>query len=329
MKNLTVTVMILFFTTVCIAGTGSDALSFLKIKPSARAASLGDGFVALADDANAGFYNSAGLAQINSPEVSLMHMAYISDTAYEYGAIAVPVGKNLRLGMYLIYLDYGAIAKTMETAGVYDPNLSGSFTLNDLAAAVSAGYRLGDGTSIGLTVKYAVESIDTVSISGVMADAGVMTEIEGVKLGAAVYNLGADIGADKTPVYARMGAAGYFSAMTDKDLCLAVGINYVPSGSKTSGSIGAEYTYDSFFTVRGSYTLGADSDTLNIGAGIKTDILGLTGEVAYNYSLLGDMGSLHRVGLGIKFEEEIGRKQKTSIGNDNKQRSIRRYYYRR
>jgi len=329
MKKIFLASLICFIAGICGAVTGSDALSFLKIKPSARAASLGDGFVALADDANAGFYNSAGLAQINRMEVSLMHMAYVSDTAYEYGAIAMPVGKNLRLGMYLIYLNYGAIEKTAETAGVYDPTLSGSFTPNDLAAAFSAGYKLGSSTSIGLTVKYAVESIDTVSISGVMADAGFMTEIEEVKLGVAVYNLGGDIGADKTPVYARVGASTKFSAMTEDDITAAVGINYVPAGSKTSGSAGAEYTYDNFLVVRGSYTLGADSDTVNIGAGIKTDILGLTGELNYNYSLLGDMGSVHRVGLGIKFEEEIGRKQKTFIGNDNKQRSIRRYYYRR
>ena len=47
--------------TFALAGTGTDALNFLKIKPSARGASIGDGFVAISDDVNAVFYNPAGL----------------------------------------------------------------------------------------------------------------------------------------------------------------------------------------------------------------------------------------------------------------------------
>ncbi|MCJ7813427.1 hypothetical protein MUP95_08970, partial [bacterium] len=42
------------------------AVLFLMISPGARAAGMGEAFVALADDATAAYWNPAGLAQLNA-----------------------------------------------------------------------------------------------------------------------------------------------------------------------------------------------------------------------------------------------------------------------
>ena len=46
------------------------AASFLLFEPSARASSMGNAYVAIADDANATYYNPAALADFNKRSVS-------------------------------------------------------------------------------------------------------------------------------------------------------------------------------------------------------------------------------------------------------------------
>ncbi len=46
---------------------------FLSIGVGGRALGLGGAFVALANDVTAGYWNPAGLAQVNYPEFTLMH----------------------------------------------------------------------------------------------------------------------------------------------------------------------------------------------------------------------------------------------------------------
>jgi len=336
MRNFAVVLAVVIFSTTIHAGTGADAFSFLKIKPSARGASIGDGFVAVSDDVNAVFYNPAGLSQLTDMQFSLMHMLYMAETSYEYASFAMPAGDNLSLGAYVIYLNYGSIAMTTEdTNGIYSAT-TGTFNPSDLAIALAGSYRLGEDLSIGLTVKYATETIDTVSISGVLFDAGLLTNVEGIKAGAAVYNVGS-AGSDKAPMYARIGCSSKFQTLEDDDLAVAVGVNYVFAGSKVSGSIGGEWKYENFLFLRGSYSILTDLDGLNLGVGLKQDLGGMIGEVAYNFSMLGDLGSAHRISVGIKFGEAEGSyKSKKAVGasntaikNVNSSRPALKYYFKK
>jgi len=338
MKKLAVILVTLVFSsTISVAGTGTDALNFLKIKPSARGASIGDGFVAVADDVNAVFYNPAGLTQVNNSEISLMHMLYMAETSYEYGAFAMPAGENLTLGAYIVYLNYGSIDRAGEDSlGIWQAG-SGSYTPNDMAIALSAGYKLGDGMSAGLTVKYATESIDTVSLSGIMADLGFLADVEGVKVGATLYNLGS-AGSEKAPMGFRVGGSSKFMALTEDDLTAAAGIDYVMASSKISGSLGGEWKYEDFLILRGSFSVLTDAESVNLGVGLKQDLGGMVGEVAYNFSLLGDLGSAHRISVGLKFGDEDnykGKKKKTTSANapgktdNSKSKSTLKYYFKK
>jgi hypothetical protein len=322
----------LIFSALAWAGAGTDALSFLKIKPSARGASMGDGFVAVADDASASYFNPAGLTQVNGLEVSLMHMVYMADTSYEYASFAVPAGDNLKFGGYIVYLNYGSIDRTTEDPSGIFKAMTGSYAPSDLAVALSAGYKLSDGLSAGINLKYASESVDTLSITGVMADAGILADIEGVKAGLSVYNVGS-ISMDKAPMGIRAGCSSKFKGMTEDDLTAAAGINYTLAGSKISGSLGAEWKYEDFLYLRGSYSLMTDADSLNLGVGLKQDLDGMTGEIAYNFSLLGDLGLAHRISLGLKFGDEAAsgsKGKKRSAGTSGAAtKSTLKYYFKK
>ena len=55
--------------------TGAD---FLRIEPSARAAAMGGGFGALAEDVHALYYNPAGLAMVGRTQLTATHTPSIS-----------------------------------------------------------------------------------------------------------------------------------------------------------------------------------------------------------------------------------------------------------
>src|SRR5437762_4483401 len=70
------------------AGTSSG--SFLKIGVGARAAALGEAFVAVANDPSAIYWNPAGLASMQRQEFQLSHLEWPADIRYEFLAYVVP-----------------------------------------------------------------------------------------------------------------------------------------------------------------------------------------------------------------------------------------------
>lgn len=307
-----IAILALMLSDMAFAGTGTGSMQFLNIKPSARAASLGDSFVSIANDVNAAFYNPAGLSQLDSMEVALMHMVYMADTSYEYGALALPLGDNMYIGGYVVYLNYGSISRTTEDSGGAYVSTSQSFSPYDLAVAVSLGYKFIKTISAGINIKMAVSDIDGNSISRLLADAGVLVKItENFTAGAALYNLGLN-----SPLNVKAGVSTKMTMIERDDLTVGLGANYIQESGAISGSIGAEYTDKSNFIIRAGYGT-SEADGINIGAGIKQELGDITGSLDYNFSMLGDMGSTHRISVGVRF----GRETKENSRNNTKQKA--------
>lgn len=57
---------------------------------------MGGASVAVANDITAGYWNPAGLAHMNYPQISLMHEEHFGSLVnYNYAAIAIPYGKDM------------------------------------------------------------------------------------------------------------------------------------------------------------------------------------------------------------------------------------------
>jgi hypothetical protein len=169
--------------------------------------------------------------------------------------------------------------------------------------------------------------------------------VEGVKIGAAIYNVGGNIGNDKAPMSARAGASYKFTVETENDLTVAIGTGYTMASGKIGFTAGGEYFYEDFLVMRASYGMGYDLDSLNIGAGLKGDLEGMKAGVDYNFSMLGDLGSAHRISLTVEFGDDTGYSksgkgkkttttQKTNKGKTNntiqqKPKSNLKYYYKK
>ena len=133
------------------AQLGESTALFLRIEPDSRAAGMGNTGVAVADNANAIFWNPAGLAFQNETQVGLTHANWLpqfdAGLFYEYLVGTYHVDGVGTFGGNVTYFNLGEIEITDG-----DGNTQGTYRSYELAVGVSYGYqvseRLGLGTSL-------------------------------------------------------------------------------------------------------------------------------------------------------------------------------------
>ena len=294
---------------ISYGAAGTSALPFLRISPSARAVGMGETFVSVADDVNASFWNPAGIANLESMNLSLMHMFYWDSSIYEYVAFNYPLTDKLKIGTHIIYLNYGSIDKTTETASGTFAGVSGTFSPFDLAVAGGVAYSISNDLQIGINIKYAMESIDTDTVNAFAVDAGALYKldmlVEDLVAGLSVSNIGTKVKEDTLPMTLRAGVSMKFSLLQDKDLLAAIGV-YLPFESlKIAENVGVEYWYDNMFAARLGYKIGYDVGNITCGIGFKSILEGMFGyQIDYSYAPSGNLGDTHRISVTLKFGEE-------------------------
>lgn len=142
--NLRVRLLLICCYTFCIthgfAQFRKYSNEFLNIGAGAKALGMGGAYVATADDANAGYWNAAGLAYINEhPAITFMHAEYFAGIGkYDYLAGAFPVDDNSKtLGISLLRFGVDDIPNTLY---LVEPD--GSVNYNNIQTFSSADYAL-------------------------------------------------------------------------------------------------------------------------------------------------------------------------------------------
>jgi long-subunit fatty acid transport protein len=166
------------------AGAGTSSAQFLKLGAGARAAAMGDAFAAVADDATATYWNPAGIAQIENPEVTAMQNNGLVETQYQFIAAVLPMGENA-LGISLSRMDYGDI-DAYSAADVRQ----GSVDAGSLSAGLTFARKIGENVHLGATAKLVQDEIDGTSASTIAGDLGFLWRGEKTSIGVAVQHLG-------------------------------------------------------------------------------------------------------------------------------------------
>lgn len=156
--NKTVVVVLLIVLSVLTSTQQAKAVSesavlSLMISPGARAAGMGEAFVALADDATATFWNPAGLAFQYGKEMHLMHVNWLpefgNDLFYDFAAYIHHVEGLGTFGANVTFLNLGEQVHTDETG-----NELGKFNSNEYSIALTYGTKLAENWSVGLGMRY-------------------------------------------------------------------------------------------------------------------------------------------------------------------------------
>jgi len=178
-----------------VAKYGAD---FLAGGVGARALGMGGAFISVADDVYAGFWNPAGLPEVDAREVSYMHAERFSGiVSFDYTGFAVPFSDRSVLGVSLIRSGVNDIKNTLDAwdaerdQPIPDPESAiTTFSAADYALLVAYGKRVTKAFSFGVTSKIIRRNIGAFATAwGYSMDIGVRYRTPSWHLGATVQDV--------------------------------------------------------------------------------------------------------------------------------------------
>ena len=293
------TVLLLFLPVLALAGTG---VSFLKIPVGPRVVGMGEAGVAWIDDASALYYNPAGLANVPTFDVLLSHNQWLLDMNHEYVAGVYGFEGIGKFGLAFDYWGSGAI-QGINIRGETIPGYV--FSAADWSLALGYARSITD-FSFGLGAKFIHQQMESLSASTWAFDVGVhyLTPLEGLKVGAAVANVGPmtelyqEIYA--MPTQARLGWR-YDRAIAGLALGVTQDFIFSDEGSGIGGrglglGAGVECRPIEFVALRVGYRTGSDYagfSGLRAGLGLSWQGIG----VDYAFAPYGRLGASHRISI--------------------------------
>lgn len=135
------------------AQVGQSSALFLKISPDSRAAGMGNANVAVADNANAMFWNPSGLAFQNSTQAGLTHSNWLpefdANLFYEYLVGTYHVDGIGTFGGNITFLNLGETEIRLPDGT--EAGVTNSF---QLAIGTSYGVKVSERLGLGTSIRY-------------------------------------------------------------------------------------------------------------------------------------------------------------------------------
>jgi len=307
---------------------------FMAIGIGGRPLGMGGAFTAVANDVTAAYYNPAGLANINYPQISLMHDERFGDLInYDYAAVAIPFDTDMSFAFTATRLGIDGIPDTRQALVdpegnvVYDitdprnrinPSLIKEFSNQDWAFYLSFAKRQSDKFYYGASVKIIRRDIAEFGATGVGFDVGALyTPFENFYVGANIQDITTTLVAWNTgrneliSPTTKIGAAymfeflgGKFTPALDFDIRFEnrkFASNFHLGPVSFDMHAGLEFNFKNIFAIRGGYN---DVKQFTVGAGIKLPKLNIDYSFArFNMDELDRLPDTHRISLILTLEE--------------------------
>lgn len=288
----------------------ASTFSFLRLEPSARAASLGGSFSAVfGDDVNALFYNPALLNEGMHRSLSLSYLNHIGGVNAGFLAHAHHFAGIGTVGAGIRYVSWG------DMTG-YDDLGEETGSIGASNAALTLSYSRSDGPRLhyGVNVHAAFSRIDTYSATALAADAGAAYHVPEAQLtlSASLNNIGTVTNSlgnveDELPLDLRIG---FSKRLQHVPLMLSItgyNLNRIgdePEDDTAIGSamrhlaLGGEFQFSDAFQLRLGYNhrrhqdlkMKSRLDLAGFGAGFGIKISRINFDYAFNsWSSLGGL----------------------------------------
>jgi hypothetical protein len=317
---------------------GTAGANFLEIGAGPRGIAMGEAQTAVADDAYAGYWNAAGVSQIQYPVGAAMQNSMGQGISQQYLSYIQPIGVGRALGASVTRLSAGPVAS-------YDANGGslGSVSAQDFAAAATFGTLLGSvhpespEIRVGATGRWIQETLAGVSAAAYGGDLGLMVgrldnafgdDYRGLKFGLAIRNLGPGLKfyTDDTPQPRTYAASAAWEGRPWGDPATFALEYKDPIDGGSALSFGGEYWVRRVLAVRAGYVMGQD-----LGLGIRVGIAVKLKRVLIEYAMadFGALGAMQRFGLTCRFGGPADEREKTAadlIDTARNYMSQKRYY---
>lgn len=182
MKNYLLIVFTCITTLVTAQSTRKYSNEFMNIGVDAAALGMSNAVSSFTSDVNSGYWNPAGLVNIEDSQLALMHSSYFANIAnYNYIAYAMPLDKESAIGISLIRFGVDDILDTtqlIDDQGNINYDRIELFSTADYGLTFSYARKLKfEGFSYGVNAKIIRRIIgDFASSWGFGLDAGIQFE---------------------------------------------------------------------------------------------------------------------------------------------------------
>lgn len=279
-----------------VQGAENSGLAFLKIGVDARAAAMGNAAGAVLNDAAAGFWNPAGIAQSRGQSLVLTHNVWLQGVDHEFGAIQFLQGRhNLAASINMVNIP------GIEIRGERPTDQPDAVTsAHNVYFALNYARVLSDNFYAGLQVKYLYEKYYLASATGFALDLGVTKKdlFKDVDGALSIMNLGImeklDDVSSTLPLTARLSAAWHTPLELQSGKMLLAADLLLIKGNDPQVNIGVEIPLLSMLAMRGGYVLGRESMGWSAGAGLSY------ASYHFDYAYMPfdfDLGNAHRFTL--------------------------------
>lgn len=279
----------------------------LKIGVGARAAAMGEAYVALSDDATAVYWNPAGIARMSGQSISLNHTSWPANILFDQAAYVF----NIKWIPGMIGVNVRALTMSRDIVRTtYLPEGTGdTFDAGEWAYGLSYARALTDKFSAGFSLNYVQTGLDDVKGSSTTFDFGTLYDVGvlGAKIGMSIQNIGSDMTfideKVKMPVFFRVGGSFDVMQQGENRLIAAAEFTHPPDNSEKL-NLGAEYGFHDYLFLRGGYKLNYDTQGLTAGFGVKFPLTLVKSSVArldYAYQDMNFLGTTHRVSVNVGF----------------------------
>lgn len=324
MKKIIIIILLLFYSSTfaqlfpTLGGqrAGISTAQFLKIGVGGRATSMGDAFIAVANDVSSLYWNPAGLILNDQNEVIVSHNIWLVDIYHEFIGASYKLSNNDAIGISFTSLHTDDMAVTTEV----QPFGTGQyFTFGDIAFGITYSRRMTEQFSFGATVKYMEETLDKLKMRGILIDLGTFywTGLGSTRFAVTITNFGNELAPDgkvilwgnreknnwqsfSPPTMFRIGFAFEPYETENQKVTTSIQLNH-PNDNSENVSFGGEYSWQNQFFVRAGYKLNADEQDFSLGVGFKINLNIAKFTLDYSFVNFERLGEAHRISMIFGF----------------------------
>ena len=171
------------------AQNGGYSGAYLRLGAGVRALGTGGAFVALANDATAGYWNPAGLGQLTEPQIGGMYSVLSFGRQYNYATAAYPLGYYGTIGVSWLNYRLGDIETRNQFGAV-----TGKISNDETALLFSYGNQVLEKLAVGGSAKLLLHNLAGSSASGFGFDVGAQfMPWDFLAVGVSVQNINAKV----------------------------------------------------------------------------------------------------------------------------------------
>ncbi|MDI6782068.1 MAG: PorV/PorQ family protein [bacterium] len=276
--------------------TGSVNAAPIDLQIGCRPQGMGGAYVAVADDANAGYWNPAGFIEIGSKQLGFMYLKPmdVDGVAISYSSLSLPLGSDWAVGVS--YLDKRAGLEEGRGARYKENKISESTFI------LSGAHRFTRVLSAGISVKRFGLDVSMNSGGGFGYDMGLLynypiKEGNNLAIGLALKNFSANFDDESFPATVRLGVAG---KLYNEKLIIAADVN-TKKGVNEKKDYSVQHHAGCEVEVMQGIRLRLGEDRGNLSAGMGFAMRNWQLDYSFNKLADYDLDHSHRASVLMRF----------------------------